>query len=62
MKVPETAQKLFKLAKKDIENGLYKEARLILDKTLKLYPNYAEAMSLLGYVHYKLKFKHLSKK
>jgi tetratricopeptide (TPR) repeat protein len=62
MKIPETAQKGFKLAKKEIEKRLYEEARLILNKTLKLYPNYAEAMSLLGYVHYMLKFKYLSKK
>ena len=62
MKVPETAQKLFKRAKKEIENRSYEEARLILNKTLESYPNYAEAMSLLGYVHYKLKFKYLSKK
>ena len=62
MKIPETAQKLFKQAKKEIENRRYEEARLILKKTLNLYSKYAEAMSLLGYVHYKLKFKYLSKK
>ncbi len=62
MKIPKKVQKLFKLAKKEIENRRYEEALLILNKTLKIYPSYAEAMSLLGYVHYKLKFKFLSKK
>ncbi len=61
MRIPKKAQKLFKLAKKEIEDRKYDAARLILNNTLKTYPYYAEAMSLLGYVHYKLKFKLLSK-
>ncbi len=62
MKIPKKAQNLFKLAKKEIENRRYEEARLTLNKIFKIYPSYAEASSLLGYVHYKLKFKYLSKR
>ncbi|MFX0072186.1 MAG: tetratricopeptide repeat protein [Candidatus Hermodarchaeota archaeon] len=57
----EEAQNYYNKANVYISEKKYINALSCLKKALELYPNYAQALSLLGYVHYQLKFKELSK-
>lgn len=61
MEIPEEAEKFYKKAKNEIEDKKYNDALTSLHESLKIYPDYAEALSLTGYVHYKLKFKKKTK-
>lgn len=61
MNVPNEALDLFEKARTEIEEKRFNEALTNLLKSLEIYSDYAEALSLVGYVHYKLKFKKMSK-
>ncbi|MBD3195786.1 MAG: hypothetical protein GF317_12060 [Candidatus Lokiarchaeota archaeon] len=53
---------LHKTAKECIRNEEYEDARLLLEKVLRLDPNNGYAMSDLCFVHFKLDFKYMNKK
>jgi len=61
MKIPKKAQDLYNIAAKHIDNKEYKKALNFFKKALEIEPNYAEAMSKLGYVHSILNYKEMSK-
>jgi len=56
------AMDLYEKAKNEIEEKRFEEALLNLQKAMELNPDFAEALSLIGYVHYKLKFRKKTKK
>ncbi len=55
------AEKLYQKANNFIEHENFEKALEYLDLALKLNPIFAEAMSKLVFVHYRLNFKKLSK-
>lgn len=61
LKIPKEAQKLFNLANEYIDNKEFEEALKYLNQALEIEPNYAEVMSELGYVHFKLDYKDMTK-
>ena len=60
-KISAEAKELYEKAEEFIENSHFPEALECLNKVLEINPNYAEALSKLGYVHAKLKYKKMSK-
>ena len=62
MNIPNRAMDLYEKAKNEIEEKRFEKALLNLQKAMEINPDYAEALSLIGYVHYKLKFKKKSRK
>jgi len=61
MKIPKEAQELFNKANEHIDNKEFEEALGCLNRALEIEPNYAEVMSKLGYIHYKLDYKEMTK-
>ncbi|MFX1480472.1 MAG: tetratricopeptide repeat protein [Promethearchaeota archaeon] len=61
MKIPKEAQELSNKASEYINNKEFEKALKYLNKALEIEPNYAEAMSKLGYIHYRLDYKEMSK-
>ena len=61
MEIPKQIKKLYDLANLYIEKRKFNKALSLLKEILEKFPDYAEVLSLLGYVHFKLKFKKLSK-
>ena len=57
MIIPNRAMDLYEKAKNEIEEKRFEEALLNLQKAMEINPDFAEALSLIGYVHYKLKFQ-----
>ena len=62
MGIPKEAKDLYNKAEEYIDNRQYENALDYLNKVLEITPNYAKALSTLGYVHVKLGFKEMSKK
>ena len=62
MNIPNRALDLYEKAKIEIEKKQFEKALINLQKALEIYPEYAEALSLIGYAHYRLNFKKKSKK
>jgi len=61
MIIPKKAQELYNKADQYIDKKKYDKALDFLKNALEIEPNYAEAMSRLGFVHSKLNYKEMSK-
>jgi len=61
LKIPKEAQELFNKANEHIDSKEFEESLKYLNEALEIEPNYAEAMSKLGYIHYRLDYKKMSK-
>jgi len=61
MNIPKEAQELFIKANEHIDNKEFEKALSCLNRALEIEPNYAETMSKLGYIHYRLDYKKMSK-
>ncbi len=61
MRIPKEAQVLYNRAEEYIDKREYKKAIDCLIRSLEIEPYYAEAISRLGYVHYKLEYKKMSR-
>ena len=59
--ISKEAGELYNKAIEFINKLDFQNALEFLNKSLELDPNYAEAMSQLGYVHYKLNYKNMSR-